>query len=67
MRQIFSYIFFLLGLLVMILSILNIFNLLDLQVDLWVAVAMAAFGLILCLIAFFMLAPEGGTNPDELA
>jgi hypothetical protein len=28
---------------------------------------MAAFGLILCLIAFFMLAPEGGTNPDELA
>jgi hypothetical protein len=67
MRKIFSYIFFLLGLLVMILSILNIFNLLDLQVELWVAVAMAAFGLILCLIAFFMLAPEGGANPDELA
>ncbi len=66
MRRVFSYVFFLLGLLVMVLSILNIFKLLDLQVDTWVAVAMAAFGLILCLIAFFMLAPEGGSNTDEL-
>ena len=67
MRRVFSYVFFLLGLVVMILSILNIFNLIDLQVGTWVAVAMAAFGLILCLIAFFMLTPEGGNNPDELA
>jgi multisubunit Na+/H+ antiporter MnhG subunit len=66
MRRVFSYVFFLLGLLVMVLSILNIFRLLDLQVDLWVAVAMAGFGLILCLIAFFMLSPDGGPNTDEL-
>ncbi len=67
MRRVFSYVFFLLGLVVMILSILNIFKLIILDVDTWVAVAMAAFGLILCLIAFFMLSPEGDQNPDELA
>ena len=58
MRRVFSYVFFLLGLVVMILSILNIFNLINLGVSVWVAVAMAAFGLILCLIAFFMVSQD---------
>ncbi len=66
MRRVCSSVFFLLGLLVMVLSILNIFKLLDLQVDLLIAVAMAAFGLILCLIAFFMLSPDGTPNSDSL-
>ncbi|MDQ6739443.1 MAG: hypothetical protein M3021_03500 [Actinomycetota bacterium] len=67
MRRVFSYVFFLLGLIVMILSILNIFNLIALVDNLWIAVAMVAFGLILCLIAFFMLSPESGPNPDAPA
>ncbi|HMA33282.1 MAG TPA: hypothetical protein VKY74_02285 [Chloroflexia bacterium] len=69
MRRVFSYVFFLLGLFVMVMSILAIFGLIALPLgdNLWLLVGMAGFGLILCLIAFFMLAPEGGSNPDEVA
>jgi hypothetical protein len=65
MRQVFSYVFFLLGLLVMVLSILNVFNLVNLQVDTWVAVAMLGVGLVICLISFFMLASGGGAYPPD--
>ncbi len=69
MRRVFSYVFFLLGLLVMVLSILAIFGLIALPVDanVWLYFGMMGFGLILCLLAFFMLAPEGGVNPDQLS
>ncbi|HUS15185.1 MAG TPA: hypothetical protein VM536_09235 [Chloroflexia bacterium] len=66
MQRVFSYVFFLLGLLVMVLSILTIFGLIILPIDTWVAVAMAGFGLILCLIAFFMMGGGNTSNPEEL-
>ncbi len=68
MRRVFSYVFFLLGLVVMVLSILSIFGFVSVLADqkAW-AVGMAAFGLVLCLLGFFMVSGLGGINPDEPA
>ncbi len=65
MRRLFSYVLFLFGMFCMMLSILSIFHFITTPVDSWLAVAVAAFGLIICLVAFFMLAPGGGTDPDQ--
>lgn len=66
MRRVFSYVLFLFGLFCMMLSVLSIFRFISTGVDTWLAVTVAAFGLIICLVAFFMLAPGGGTDPDQL-
>jgi hypothetical protein len=67
MRRVFSYVFFLLGLLVMILSILAIFGFITLPSEnAWLYIGMMGFGLILCLIAFFMLSSESTANPEDM-
>ena len=63
MRRVFSYILFLFGLFIMALAVLAIFfGYTDVGKNPWLAVGMAAFGLILCLIGFFI--SSAGTGPD---
>ncbi|MGI8586218.1 MAG: hypothetical protein ACR2M0_00825 [Chloroflexia bacterium] len=71
MQKIFSYVFFLLGTIVMVLSILAIFGLIVLTQDpggsnTWLYIGMLGFGLIICLVGYFMLSAGGGNNSDQL-
>jgi hypothetical protein len=66
MRRVFSYVLFLFGLFCMMLGVLSIFQFITTAVDSWLAVTVMAFGLIICLVAVFILAPGGGVDPDQL-
>ena len=63
MRRVFSYVLFLVGLFVLVLSILTIFFKIT-TVDTALAVGMAAFGLILCLVGFFIAAAGAGADTN---
>ena len=63
MRRVFSIILFLFGFFVMVLSTLTIFFQIT-SVPFAIAIGMAAFGLILCLLAFFIATAGAGTDTD---
>jgi len=58
MRRVFSYVLFLFGLFIMALSVMSIFFHTP-QVDTAIAIGMMAFGLILCIVGFFIFSAGG--------
>jgi Co/Zn/Cd efflux system component len=61
MRRVFSYVLSLFGLFVMALSVVSIFFGTP-QVDTAIAIGMAAFGLILCMVGFFIFSAGGSAD-----